>query len=231
MDDTRKDLVKLLIDAHTNELALVNVLSSHIPLTENAAYRALLENHLDETKDHAERVQQRLDDLGYTQSMLTAAYGAAQGMIKQLMVLSKAPVDILRGGGNVKEKMLRNAIDEAMTEGLEIAAYDAVESMALALGDTTTAELAASIRLDEEEMFGSLRKLIPVLATDVAAESSPRIGTTQPWRGYDEMTVEEVTSKLSEASVSQKLAVREYERRNKNRKTVIEAADPDAATL
>ena len=231
MDDTRKDLVKLLVDAHTNELALVNVLSSHIPMAENTAYRTLLKRHLEETNDHADRIQQRLDDLGYTKSMLTAAYGAAQGIVKQLMVLSKAPVDMLRGGTDIKEKMLRNAMDETMTEGLEIAAYDAIESMALALGDTTTAELAASIRLDEEEMFNSLRKLIPVLATDVAAESSPRIGTTQPWNGYDDMTVEEITSKLGNASVSQMLAVREYERKNKDRKTVIEAADPDQATL
>ena len=231
MDTTRKDLVKLLVDAHTNELALVNVLNSHIPLAENTAYRKLLENHLAETNDHADRIQQRLDDLGYTQSMLTAAYGAAQGVIKQILVLSKAPIDMLRGGTDVKEKMLRNAMDEAMTEGLEIAAYDAIESMARALGDTTTAELAASIRLDEEAMFNGLRKMIPMLATDVAAESSPRIGTTQPWGRYDEMTVEEITAKLTNASISQKLAVHEYERKNKNRKTVLEAADPDQAPL
>lgn len=231
MDNTRKDLVKLLVDAHTNELALVNVLNSHIPLTENDAYRTVLENHLQETTDHADRIQRRLDDLGYTRSMLTLAYDAAQGAIKQLLVLGKAPVDMIRGGSDIKEKMLRNAMDEVMTEGLEIASYDAIESMALALGDTTTAELAASIRLDEEAMFNNLRKLIPVLAADVAAEASPYVGTTQPWDGYDEQTVEEINSRLKDSSISQMLAVREYETNNKGRKTIIEAADPENATL
>lgn len=231
MDNTRRDLVKLLAEAHSNELALINVLSSHIPITENDAYRSLLEHHLEETRGHAERIQQRLDDLGFTKSMVTVAYGAAQAAIKQILVLGKAPVDMLRGGTDIKEKMLRNAMDETMTEGLEIASYDAIESMARALGDSTTAELAASIRLDEEAMFESLRKLIPVLAADVAAEASPYVGTKQPWDGYDDMTVEEVTTRLRDSSISEMLTVREYEQNNKNRKTVLEAADPENVTV
>jgi ferritin-like metal-binding protein YciE len=230
VDDTRKDLVKLLVEAHSNELALINVLESHIPIAENRDYRSLLETHLEETEDHAVRLQQRLDDLGYSQSMLTVAYQAAQGVIKQLMVLSKAPVDMIRGGVDIKEKMLRNARDEAMTEGLEIASYDAIESLALALGDTRTAELAASIRLDEEGMFDSLRKLIPVLAAEFAAEG-PTLIPSQPWAGYDDQTVDEIQERLRDASVGQRIAVREYETQNKNRKTVIEAADPESATI
>lgn len=231
MDHTRKDLVKQLAEAHSNELGLINVLSSHISLAEKGSYRGLLEHHLDETRDHADRLQQRLDELGYSESMFNIAYGAAQAAIKQIMVLGKAPVDMLRGGADVKEKMLRNARDEVMTEGLEIATYDAIESIARALGDSITAELAASIRLDEEAMFDSLRKLIPVLAADMAAESSPWVGTNEPWDGYDEMTVDEITTRLRDSSVSQILAVREYEENNKNRKTVLEVADPENVTL
>lgn len=231
MDHTRKDLVKLMAEAHSNELALVNVLTSHIPIAENDSYRTLLEQHLEETEDHAERLRQRLDELGYSESMFTVAYGAAQAAIKQIMVLGKAPVDMLRGGVDVKEKMLRNARDEVMTEGLEIATYDAIESIARSVGDSITAELAASIRIDEEAMFDSLRKIIPVLAADVAAENFPYVGTKEPWDGYDEMTVDEISSRLSDSSVSEMLNVREYEQNNKARKTVLEAADPENATL
>ena len=225
MDDTRKDLIKLLVEAHSNETALVSVLESHIPLTENPAYRALLEDHLEETKSHAERLQQRLDTMGYSKSALTLTYQAAQGVIKQLLVLSKTPVDLLRGGGDVNQKMLKNAIDESMTEGLEIASYDAIEALALALGDTVTAELAASIRIDEEAMFIGLRKLIPVLAQDVAADSSPDVGTQEPWNGYDQATVDEIITRLDECSIGQIVIVHEYEARNKNRKTILEATD------
>jgi ferritin-like metal-binding protein YciE len=225
MDATRKDLVKLLAEAHSNELALVSVLESHIPLTENSAYRALLEDHLEETKSHAERIQQRLDTLGYSKSAVTLTYQTAQGILKQVLVLTKAPVDMLRGGGDINQKMLKNAIDESMTEGLEIAAYDAIEAMALAFGDTVTAELAASIRLDEEAMFNGLRKLIPVLAQDVAADSSPDVGRQEPWSGYDEMTVDEIIGRLDDCTIGQTAIVREYETRNKNRKTILEATD------
>ena len=72
--------------------------------------------------------------------------------------MASAPVDIIRGRVNVREKMLKNAIDQSMTEGFEIAIYDAIESVARITGDHQTAELAAEIRVDEEQMLEGLRK-------------------------------------------------------------------------
>lgn len=195
MDHSRKELGKLLLEAHTNELALLTVLKSHIQLTDNEAYKKLLENHLQETAEHAEGLERRLEELEYAKGALAIMYEAAQGIVKQVLVLTKAPIDMLRGGRDTNEKMLKNAMDEVMTEGLEIAAYDAIEAIALSLGDTVTAELAASIRLDEEAMFNDLRKMIPVLATEVAAETAPSAGLRRPWPGYDEMTVEHDAAK------------------------------------
>jgi ferritin-like metal-binding protein YciE len=94
-----------------------------------------------------------------------------QNVAKQAVVLSKGPRDALRDGRDTQEKMVRNAMDEAMTEGLEIASYDAIESFAKALGDNETATLAADIRADEERMLQDLRGLIPELSKEFAKNS------------------------------------------------------------
>ena len=164
MTQGNEKLVKLLIEAHTNELAIAAVLGAHVRLARHPSYRSLLQTHLDETREHAERVRDRLQQLGYKDDRKLQAFGLAQGGAKQAMAMAKAPVDILRGGRDTAEKMLKNAIDEVMTEGMEIAAYDAIEAVAKEVGDVQTAELARSIREDEERMLDSLRAEIPALA-------------------------------------------------------------------
>jgi hypothetical protein len=49
--------------------------------------------------------------------------------------------------------------------------------------------------------------------------------TSEPWPGYDEMTVEELQSALSGADERRARAAREYERAHKNRAGVIEATE------
>ena len=223
MADKQK-LIKLLAEAHSNETALVSTLTAHLSLTEKGSYRSLLEDHLEETKGHAEKVQRRLEELGWSRNPLQVGYGLAQNVVKQGIVMAKGPLDALRGGPDVGEKMLKNSMDEAMTEGLEIAAYDTIESVARSLGDHQTAELAASIRLDEEQMFHSLRKEIPVLAQRFVG-SDGSATRREPWTGYDEMTVEEIKDRLEDASAGLAFAVQSYEKRNKNRTTVVDATE------
>jgi len=225
-------VIQLLVEAHSNELALIDVLSSHGKMAKSGPYRTLIESHLRETRQHAERIQQRLTRLGHRQSVVSMGYGLMQNTIKQTLVIAKAPVDMIRGRGNVHEKMLRNAMDEVMTEGMEIASYDAIESLARSVGDNETAELAAEIRVDEEQMLDSLRKEIPGLASLVAQTEVPiteRTNVGEPWVGYDDMTVAEIRKELDDASASLLLAVRDYERRNKNRTTVVEATEKETS--
>lgn len=225
-------VVQLLVEAHSNELALINVLSTHSKIAKSGPYRSLLESHLRETRRHADRIEQRLTRLGHRQSIVGMGYGLVQNTVKQGLVMAKAPVDMIRGRTNVHEKMLRNAIDEAMTEGMEIAWYDAIEALARSVGDNETADLVAEIRVDEEQMLDSLRKEIPSLAALVAQTEVPaseRANIGEPWAGYDDMTVAEIRKELDDASPSLLLAVRDYERRNKNRTTVIDATEKETS--
>lgn len=228
-DQGSQQVVKLLVEAHSNELALINTLNAHISITETGTYRSLLRNHLRETERHADLIQKRLTQLGFSRSLPVAAYGFVQNTIKQSLVLAKGPIDMIRGRMNVNEKMMRNARDQAMTEGLEIAAYDMIESVARSVGDHETAELAAQIRLDEEAMLDGLRKEIPMLADGfVRSTITETITLDEPWEGYDEMTVEEITTNLDDASDSLILSVRTYESKNKNRKTIIELTERES---
>jgi hypothetical protein len=52
----------------------------------------------------------------------------------------------------------------------------------------------------------------------------------QPWSGYDDQSVEQIRSALSGADENRLKAVREYERRHKERSGVIEATERQTAS-
>jgi ferritin-like metal-binding protein YciE len=137
-------------------------------MTPRGAYRDLLERHLGETAAQRDRLQERLRQLGVGGSPLQAVYGLAQAVTGQALALGKLPLDLLRGG-SLDEKLLKNAKDEAASEALEIATYDAIEALARALDDPKTVTLAREHRTQEETFLGELRALIPGLAGGVAA--------------------------------------------------------------
>jgi ferritin-like metal-binding protein YciE len=159
-------VAQYLSEAHATELALVRTLQAHISVTPRGDYRRLLERHLRETRQHADRVAKRLDDLGEGRNVLQAGTDALQSFVGQVAALGKAPMDLVRGESG-EEKLVKNAKDECATEALEIATYDALEQLARQVGDDRTAELAARNRADEERMLEDLRALLPTLTGDV----------------------------------------------------------------
>lgn len=233
MKTLHDQLGQMLIEAHSNELALVNVLMSHEEIAEPGDHKNAIRAHLRETRRHADKLQRRIDRLGHGRKVASIGFGFVQNLLKQGLVLVKGPIDMLRGGGDVRQKMVRNARDEAMTEALEIATYDTIEALARSLGDTETAELAVEIREDEVRMLETLRSQIPDLVAAMVSESIPaeKLVAEEPWPGYDEMTVEEVRTRLDDASQSLAIAVRAYEKRNKNRSTVLKAVEREAVAV
>ena len=164
----REMLIQYLNEAHATEDALVRTLQAHIGLTPRGPYRELLEHHLEETRGHARALERRLDALGASSSLVGATLGLAQSVLGQAIALSKGPLDVLRGHGG-DEKLVKNAKDECATEALEIATYDAIETLARELGDSETAQLAVRHRADEERMLAGLRELLPNLTRAAAA--------------------------------------------------------------
>jgi ferritin-like metal-binding protein YciE len=173
---TDDKLLQYLTEARATEVGLVRVLQSQIALTPRGGYRSALERHLRETRDHATRVERRLDELGAGKARVQSAIGAAETALAQGLAIGKLPLDLLRGHGGA-EKVLKNAKDAAATEALEIATYTALEQLARGLGDDATARLAASIRADEERMLNTVLELIPGLTDDVLG-GRYRVATT-----------------------------------------------------
>jgi ferritin-like metal-binding protein YciE len=167
LENARALLVQHLQEAHATEQALVTNLRAHIAMTPQGSYRDSLERHFTETQQHERAVARRIREIGRDRGVLAAAYGALSTVVGQALVLTKGPLDLLRGGFDSGEKLLKNARDEVTTEALEIAIYDALEALALAVGDDATARLAARHRGQEERMLEQLRVHIPKLANAV----------------------------------------------------------------
>ena len=278
MTQPNQKVLQYLNEAHASEVGLVRVLQSQIAMTPRGSYRTGLEKHLRETRDHAERLEVRMRELGQGGNALQAGLGVAEAVIAQALALGKTPFDLLRGSGG-EEKVLKNAKDACATEALEIATYTAIERLARAVGDDETAQLAASIRTDEEKMLARIMQEIPklteaVMRADVKGEGTYDISTTgaadatraagratktAAAKGgakakrttrqarkvpgvaraegtvkgaaasaqdlaiprYDDLTADEVTTKLPELSQIDLAKVEAYERKRENRSTVL----------
>jgi ferritin-like metal-binding protein YciE len=166
MSQSEQKVVQYLNEAHASELGLVQVLQAQIAMTPHGSYRDALEKHLGETRDHARRIDGRVADLGPGGNPFQTAMGWAEDALAQTFALAKMPFDLVRGSGG-EEKLLKNAKDSCAAEALEIATYTALEHLARAVGDETTAKLAASIRSDEEQMLDRLMREIPKLTDAV----------------------------------------------------------------
>ena len=182
MNASQKKVLQYLGEAEASETALVRVLQSQIAMTPRGPYRTALERHLGETRDHATRIAERRRALGHGGNPLTIVVGAAESVAGQALALGKTPFDHLRGSGG-EEKVLKNAKDAYATEALEIATYTAIERLARAVGDDETAELAVSIRADEEKMLERVLREIPkltdaVVRAEVKGNPSFEVSTT-----------------------------------------------------
>jgi ferritin-like metal-binding protein YciE len=166
-DTTQREIaerlvVQYLTEAHATEEALVTTLRAHISITPAGGYRDLLERHLGETRQHASAIERRLEELDASNSILAAGLSLAQTVVGQALALAKGPVDMLRGKSG-EEKLLKNAKDECATEALEIATYEALHTLAEAVGDEQTAQLAIRHLGQEERMLEELRKHVVAL--------------------------------------------------------------------
>jgi ferritin-like metal-binding protein YciE len=190
MSHTHKKIVQYLNEAHASEVSLVSVLQSQLAMTPPGSYRDAVESHLADTRGHARRIQERLEELGQSRNPLQASIGNpiqafvgfTETLFGQMLALSMTPFDLLRGS-SAEEKALKNAKDAYTTEALEIATYAAIERLARKVGDEQTAELAASIRGDEERMLERIMREIPnltdaVVSAEIGAQPSPEMSAT-----------------------------------------------------
>ena len=136
-------------------------------MTPSGRYRSGLEQHLKETRNHAQRVERRLGELGQGSNPLQLGVSVVQSVAGQALALAKTPLNVIRGSGG-EEKVLKNAKDSCAAEALEIATYTSLARLAGAVGDQETERLAKSALEDEQRMLKRVLAEIPRLTDAVA---------------------------------------------------------------
>ena len=87
MSKAEQKVVQYLTEAHASELGLVQVIRAQIAMTPHGSYRDALDKHLDETRDHARRLELRLADLGPSGNPFQTAMGWAEDALAQTFAL------------------------------------------------------------------------------------------------------------------------------------------------
>jgi len=175
MTDTARDakLVQYLSEAYGKEKELETALQAHISMTTRKPYKKRLQDHLKETKGHAREVERRIKQLGGSPSLAAQVAAPAAQVVGRAKALAEGPLDMVRGGTGENEEMLKNAQKEYWNEHDEIAKYTSIETLAESVGDKETAQLARSIRRDEERMAKFLEGQIKSLTKAVVTEEIP----------------------------------------------------------
>ena len=170
--EAQAKLIQYLTEAHGKEKELETALTAHIAMATREAYRKRLQDHLNETKQHARLTERRMKQLGGGVGAAEKAAGKATELASRGVAAAKGPLHAVRGTGE-EEVQLKNAKTEYSDEHEEIAQYVAIETLANEVGDDETAKLAREIRRDEERMAGFLERQIPVMARAVARAEIP----------------------------------------------------------
>ena len=173
-------LVQYLNEAYGKEKELETSLQAHIQLVTRDNYKKRLKDHLKETKAQSKGLERRIKQLGGKAETVPApgpdavqeVAGAAVSGLNKVVAAAKGPMHALRGTSE-QETMLKNAKTEFWNEAEEIANYNAIETLADALGDKETAKLAREYRRQEERMAKFLDKTIVQLTKDVVKAEIP----------------------------------------------------------
>ncbi len=173
-------LIQYLNEAYGKEKELETALAAHITMTTRDAYKKRLKEHLKETKAQAKGLERRVKQLGGKAEAAPApgpdvvqeAAGAVVSAANKAVAVAKGPMHALRGTSE-QEKMLKNAKTEFFNEAEEIANYNAIETLAEAVGDKETAKLAREYRRQEERMAKFLDKTIVALTKQVVKTEIP----------------------------------------------------------
>jgi ferritin-like metal-binding protein YciE len=177
MNERDTKLVQWLNEAHAKEAELEADLTAHIALTQKQSYKKRLQQHLKETRDHKRQVASRIKKLGGSASgpSVPGVPGAVGEVAGKAVAAAKGQLGAARAAvTDQAETHLRNAQEELREEHVEIALYNRLEAFANEVGDRETAQLAKTIRRDEERMAKFLDAELTRLVKDVVRTEIPR---------------------------------------------------------
>lgn len=143
-------LTNWLNDAYAMEEGLVKVLQNHANDAKDLpAVRTRGEEHIEETKRHARRVEECLRLLGEKPSTMKSAWSKMTGIVQGA------------SSGAFRDEIVKNVLSDFAAEHLEIACYRSLIAAAEELNQPQIAELCRENLRDEEDMARWLEERIP----------------------------------------------------------------------
>ncbi|MDX2185865.1 MAG: ferritin-like domain-containing protein [Opitutaceae bacterium] len=147
-----KQLIAWLNDAYGMERSLAKVLENHVKDSEEyPELRTRLEQHLVETRRHADQVALCLERLGEKPSTTKAVIGSTMGAVQGA------------ASGMFRDEIIKNLLSDYSAENMEIASYKSLVAAADELGHPEIARTCEGILRDEEEMADWLEQKIPMM--------------------------------------------------------------------
>jgi hypothetical protein len=110
---------------------------------------------------------------------------------------------------------VQDVLDDAVARG----------RMTRADASLLVSELIHRGRRQTEDLVADLEQLVGHAPEPVRRDARRGIAVTFPIPGYDDLTAAQVTSQISELTPAELRKVRDYERRNANRKSVLTAVE------
>ena len=157
---TGKDLViAWLNDAHGMENALIQILEHQIKDAKDyPQVQTKLEEHLEQTRRHADLVKGCVENLGSHTSTVKSGMASLFG---QMQALSTGPA---------KDELVKNALADYAAENFEVASYTALITAAQELGDQQTASVCQQILQEDQAMADWLEQNLPTLVQQSMVE-------------------------------------------------------------
>jgi ferritin-like metal-binding protein YciE len=152
MASAKERLLQWLRDAHAMEEQAEGMLSSQAKRLENyPELRSKIENHLQQTRSHAERVQNCIERQGSSTSAIKDMTGKVVAVGQGL------------SGLFVGDEVVKGSLADYTFEHMEIASYKMLIAAADEVGDSETKRVCQDILREEEEMAAWLEKNLPSL--------------------------------------------------------------------
>jgi len=153
-DDQKKMFVAWLNDAHALEESLITMLQKQIEEEKDGEMKTKLEEHLEETKHHAQLVRSCI-----------ARYGEEPSGGKDLMGTIASAIAGL-GVSMMHDKDVKNIHSSYAAEHTEIATYTVIREAASIGGDMETVTICDEILQDENEMAQFLLEQMPMVVNN-----------------------------------------------------------------
>jgi ferritin-like metal-binding protein YciE len=156
-----EQLTTWLNSAYAMEQSMEKVLENHAKdAKDQPPMQSRIEEHIIETRSHAERVAECLEILGSKPSALKSAVGTAMGMVQGTST------------GMFRDELVKNVLADYAAEHFEIACYRSLIAAAEALDQQEIAEICGEILEEEEAMAAWLEEHIEDITRTVLQQKT-----------------------------------------------------------